>query len=100
MTDIPAGAKKPADRKSKAEDAFSFEFDGETYTLKPTYDVLTPGWFRANRRRDDMDAFFTIMESLSDEETLAKTLDKMDKKRFEQLQKDFYKHLEVLDSGE
>lgn len=100
MADIPEGAKKPTDRKAKTEDAFSFTHDGETYTLKPTYDVLTPGWFRANRRRDDMDAFFTIMESLADEETLEKTVDAMSKKQFEQLQKDFYKHLEVLDSGE
>lgn len=96
MTDIPKGAKVPGDHKAKAKDeqadAFSFEHDGETYTFKPTYDVLTPGFLRANRRREEIDAFFTMVEALADEDTLD-VIDHMSRDEFKALMEDFYAYL-------
>ncbi len=41
MPEIPAGAKKPTDRKSKKSDTVSFEFEGETYRFsKDSFDDL------------------------------------------------------------
>lgn len=107
MPNIPEGAKRPDDHKSKAtSDRFSFEHAGETYTLKPTYDVLTPGFLRKNRRRDETDAFFTMLEELvddydkySDHSPTLDVIDNMSRNEFRQLQKDFFEHLEVLDLG-
>jgi len=87
--------KKPQDRKPKTEDVsdcFSFEHDGETYTLKRTIDHITPGFLRKNRKLDDLDAFFTILEELADDEQLA-VIDGMSTPEFGQLNRDFYKHL-------
>lgn len=97
----PENAKKPADRKPKSEnvDCFTFTHDGVEHTLRPTYDVLTPGFMRANRRRDDLDAFFTILEALADADTLD-VIDNMTRAEFKDLQDDFYKHLEVATTGE
>lgn len=99
MSNIPSTAKKPADRKKKddAEQAacFTFEHDGNTYALKDTWSVLTPGWLRKNRRRDDIDAFFTMVEALApddDGETL-EVIDNMDRKAFSKLMGDFYEYM-------
>lgn len=108
MADIPANAKRPSDRKSKdVDDRFSFTHDGETYTLKPTYEVLTPGFIRKNRRRDEVDAFFTMLEELVDDydrlEDRSATLeavDGMSRGQFAILMKDFYAYLEVSGQGE
>lgn len=41
MPEIPAGAKTPADRKSKKSDVIAFEFEGVTYKLnKADFDDL------------------------------------------------------------
>lgn len=108
MPNIPEGAKRPDDHKGKSEvsDRFSFEHDGQTYTLKPTLDVVTPGFLRKHRRRDEIDAFFTMLEELTDDyepvtehsETLD-AVDSMSRGEFRQLQKDFFAHLEVQDLG-
>ena len=98
MPDIPDGAKKPTDRKSKvqdAPDAFSFEHDGETYTFKPTFDVLTPGFLRKNRRREEVDAFFTMVEALVVDDEQLDVIDNMSRDEFQQLMKDFYGYLEA-----
>lgn len=109
MPDIPANAKKPTDRKAKSEgvgDRFSFERDGVTYTFKPTYDVLTPGFLRKNRRRDDIDAFFTMVEALVDdyddegESATLDAIDTMSRSEFSILMKDFFGYLEVSGQGE
>lgn len=109
MPDIPEGAKRPSDHKSKSvnSDHFEFEHDGTTYALKPTLDIVTPGFLRKNRRRDDMDAFFTMLEELVDdyddftgESATLDAVDGMSRSEFTQLQKDFYAHLEVADRGE
>lgn len=106
MPDIPQGAKSPSDRKAKkskdAPDRFSFEHDGETYTFKPTYDVLTPGFLRANRRRSEIDAFFTMVEGLiddydkkSDKSATLDVIDNMSRDEFKAVMGDFYDYLEV-----
>ena len=109
MPDIPEGAKRPSDRKAKQVDpdeCFSFEHDGETYTLKPTHEVLTPGFIRKNRRRTEDDAFFTMLEALIpdyDDDGNSKTLDVLDnmtRGQFQILTKDFYAYLEVSGQGE
>lgn len=68
MTEVPATAKKPQDRKPKAEDAptdvFEFTHDDVTFTSKPFLDVLTPGFLRRNRQRETMDFYFTMLEAL------------------------------------
>ena len=90
-----AAPRKPQDRKPKAadaEDCFTFEHEGKSYTLKPTLDHLTPRFMRANRRREDVDAFFTILEELADEVQL-EVIDSMSGEEFGELSKDFYKHL-------
>lgn len=72
-TSIPAGAKKPEDHKSKStpKDEFTFEHDGVTYTSRALRDVLSPGFIRQNRRREDMDFYFTLLEELFDGDTVA-----------------------------
>lgn len=90
-----ATPKKPQDRKPKASDAeecFTFEHEGKSYTLKPTLESLTPGFMRKNRRREDLDAFFTILELLADEEQL-EVIDSMTHEEFGELSKEFYAHL-------
>ena len=103
MPEIPENAKKPADRKPKKKDApeaFTFEHDGEQYTFKPTYDVLTPGWLRKNRRRDETDAFFTMVEALVQDDETLDVIDNMTRSEFRALMTEFYEYLEVADSGE
>lgn len=98
MTDIPQGAKKPSDRKSKKSEqaeAFSFEHDGETYSFKPTFDILTPGFLRKNRRRDEIDAFFTMVEALVEDDATLDVIDNMSRDEFQSLMTDFYGYLEA-----
>lgn len=87
--------RKPQDRKPKsaeAEECFTFEHDGESHTLKPTLETLTPGFMRKIRKLDDLDAFFTILEELADEDQLA-AVDSMTHEQFGELSKAFYAHL-------
>lgn len=64
--------KEPQDHKSKAtaestKDAFEFAHDGVTYeSVKGVSEVITPGFIRRNRRRDEMDFYFTMLEHLFD----------------------------------
>jgi hypothetical protein len=63
-------ARTPQDRKAKAgEGRFTFTHKGKSYTLpKPVSTVANPGFLRANRRRDELDLSFTIIEILADED--------------------------------
>ena len=103
MPDIPENAKRPSDRKAKQAEAgerFSFTHKGEEYVFKPTYEVLTPGWLRKNRRRDEVDAFFTMVEALAEDDETLEVIDNMTRSEFRALMTDFYEYLEVADSGE
>ncbi|MFH5879757.1 hypothetical protein [Arthrobacter sp. NA-172] len=87
--------KKPQDYKSKTSEVsecFSFDHDGETYTFKPTLESITPGFLRKHRNGTDLDVFFTIIELIADEDTLA-VIDNLSHKEFDQLSTDFFKHL-------
>ncbi|MGN6589505.1 MAG: hypothetical protein ACTHKE_04360 [Sphingomicrobium sp.] len=87
--------KQPQDHKAKAaevSECFSFEHKGETYTFKNTIEHITPGFLRKNRKLNDLDAFFTILETLADEEQL-EVIDSLTHEEFGQLNRDFYEHL-------
>lgn len=98
MSDI----KQPQDRKSKAKKEparFTFQANGKTYEFaKDTDDVITPGWLRKNRHLSPEDQFFTLVELLTDEDTLDE-LDGLSQKDFRRLQTEFYEHLGA-DRGE
>jgi hypothetical protein len=90
--------KQPQDHKPKAAEAsdrFTFEHDGETYELKPTLEHITPGFLRRIRKLGDLDAFYTILEALADDEQL-EVIDVMSFEEFGQLNKDFFAHLGAL----
>jgi hypothetical protein len=56
---------------STSDDLYSFEFKGETYTFeKPLSVVRSPRWLRANRRRDEIDFAFTLLEEVAGDEVL------------------------------
>ena len=74
-------------------DLFSFEHDGETYTFERSFDVVrSPRWLRANRRRDELDLAFTILEEIAGEDAL-EAIDSMDEDQFLALSKSLNKEL-------
>lgn len=68
----PAARKAPTDRQPKQTsakadgDSFVITIGGVEYTSKPLTSVFTPRWLRANRRRDDIDAGYTMIEDAFD----------------------------------
>lgn len=98
----PNRATRRANAKKWTE-AFSFEHDGQTHTFQPTYDILTPGFLRENRRRDEIDAFFTMVEALVPEgqegRDMLDLIDNMSRQEFRSLMEDFYAYMEA-DPGE
>lgn len=88
MTEI----KHPTDHKKKAgSENYTFEYDGKTYTFEKSLDLVdTPKWARANRRRDQVDLFFTLIEEVAGDECL-EAIDKMTPKEFEKFSEDFGK---------
>jgi len=79
MPKIPEGAKRPTDHQSADSDRYTFTHKGKTFTARPYLDVLTPGWLRANRRRDETDFAFTLLEALFEGDKAAiAALDSMD----------------------
>src|SRR5690242_10595893 len=79
MPKIPEGAKRPTDHQSAESDRYTFTRKGKTFTARPYLDVLTPGWLRANRRRDETDFAFTLLEALFEGDKAAMAaLDSMD----------------------
>lgn len=73
----------PSKTPTVADDArFTFEHDGETYTFEKDFsEVRRPGWLRANRRRDELDLTFTVLETIAGDEALA-AIDTMDEEQF------------------
>ena len=69
---IPAGVKVPQDRKPKDDDAssgsFQFTHKGQAFTSPPLINTLSPGFLRRNRDKADVDFYFTILESLFDDQ--------------------------------
>ncbi len=90
----PQDHKKKTGKAKEQPECFTFAHDGQEYVFKPTYDVLTPGFLRRNRRRDDVDQMFTMFEALADEDTLA-VIDVLSRSEFKQLTEDFFGYMEM-----
>lgn len=72
---------------------FTFEHDGKTYEFEKGFEVVrSPRWLRANRRRDELDLAFTIIETLAGEEAL-EAIDSMDEEEFASLAKRLNKEM-------
>lgn len=77
--------RTPQDRKKPSSDGtgpFVFTFRGKDYTTAPISEVVTPGFLRANRRRDQVDQVFTLFEALLSEKDLEATIDVMTREEF------------------
>lgn len=62
---------------------FKFEHNGETYEFEKDFSVArSPKWLRANRRRDEVDLVFTIIEDLGGED-VCDAVDEMDEAQFQ-----------------
>ena len=97
--------KQPQDHKAKTsqdldelDEYFSFDHDGKTYVMpNKTLDILTVGFVRKNRRRDETDFVFTCIEELAGEdkhgEEIIKIIDDMPREEFKEFQKSFTEHL-------
>lgn len=101
-----AAPKKPQDHKPKAEkvpEAFSFEYKGETYTLKPTRETIKPSWYRKNRHESEVDQMFSMVEALApDDATLDaydELLDGPDEVFKEVFSDPFMEHLNALEGA-
>lgn len=74
-------------------DLYTFEHDGKTYTFERPFAVVrSPRWLRANRRRDELDLAFTILEEIAGEEILDVT-DAMSEEDFFAFARDLNKAL-------
>lgn len=71
--------------------------DGTDITL-PRFDSVKPGVIRKIRKLSDVDQFFTVLETLADEDTLA-VIDELEQEEFQSLQEAWFKHSGV-DMGE
>lgn len=55
---------------------FSFTRNGKKYTFEKSFSVVrTPRWLQENRRRDELDLAFTILETIAGDEALEAILD-------------------------
>lgn len=98
MTTAP---KQPQDRKPRAKkaepvaDAFSFDHNGETYTLAPTADHVTPGFVRRNRHEDEANVTYLLIEEMADDDTLD-VIDSMSWPEHRAFHEAFGKHIEAF----
>lgn len=82
MAEIPAGAKKPDDRKTKSKDEpvperFTFtDDDGNEHELGETSEKITPGFMRKHRSSDAAEVLYAALELVADEDDL-KLLDSL-----------------------
>jgi len=69
-------------KTTATDERFTFDHDGKTYTFERSLDVVRkPGWLRKNRRRDELDLAFTILEEVAGDEALA-AIDEMEEDEF------------------
>lgn len=72
---------------------FTFEHDGKTYEFEKGFEeVRSPRWLRANRRRDELDLAFTILETIAGDEALD-AIDSMNEDEFMALAKRLNKEM-------
>lgn len=97
-----SGRPRSAPRKPtpirKEVDLFHYTTaDGTEITL-PRFDSVKPGVIRKIRKLSDVDQFFTVLETLADEETL-RIIDDLDQSEFQEFQEAWFRHSGV-DLGE
>lgn len=72
---------------------YSFDHNGETYTFERSLDVVrSPKWLRANRRRDELDLTFTVIEEIGGADVV-EAVDSMTPDDFKAFAKAFMKEL-------
>lgn len=77
----------------KTPELYSFEHAGKTHTFeKPLSVVATPKWLRANRRRDELDLTFTILEEVGGDDVI-EVIDEMTPEEFKAFGKKLMKEL-------
>lgn len=77
----------------KNKQNFTFEYDGKEYEFEKGFEeVRSPRWLRANRRRDELDLAFTILETIAGDDALD-AIDKMDEDEFTELAKRLNKEM-------
>ncbi|MDH6279340.1 hypothetical protein [Prescottella agglutinans] len=92
-----APRKKTVAPKSEV-DVFEFTTEaGETVTV-PAFKSIKPGVIRKTRKLDQADQFWTILESLADDDAIA-IIDEMDADEFQEFQREWFGHSGV-DLGE
>lgn len=83
--------KQPQDHKKAGGELHTFEHNGKEYTFEKPFDTVeTPKWLRANRRRDQIDLVFTLLEEIAGEECL-EVIDEMTNEEFEKFSDDIGK---------
>lgn len=99
-----SGRPKSAPRNTNTNTATTgndlFEYTtkaGKELTL-PRFDSVKPGVIRKIRKLSDVDQFFTVLEHLADEDSLA-IIDDLDQPEFQDLQTKWFEHAGV-DMGE
>lgn len=81
--------KQPTDHKKKAgtEDNYTFTYNDKQYTFEKGFDVIgSPKFLRSNRRRDELDFAFTMLEEIAGDEVLA-VIDEMSTEEFKEFSK-------------
>lgn len=74
--------RKPQDHKVAGGELYTFEHNGKEYTFeKPFEAIATPKWLRANRRRDELDLAFTMIEEVAGDDAL-EAIDTMTQEEF------------------
>jgi hypothetical protein len=75
------------------KDLYTFEHGGKKHTFeKPLSVVATPKWLRANRRRDELDLTFTILEEVGGDDVI-EVIDEMTPEEFKAFGKKLMKEL-------
>lgn len=95
--------RKPQDHKPKAStisDRFSFEWDGKTYTFKPTKEHINRGFYRRTRNESDVDRLFSMVEILAEDDETLEAFDNIPDEQFEEVFGDpFNAHLEAIEGA-
>lgn len=99
MAQVPEGAKKPTDRKTKDEApaaAFTFTDDeGNEHTLADTAEKITPGFMRKHRESSAQAVLYDALELVADEAALD-VLDNMSWKRNAKVLQEFDDYLSAF----
>ena len=91
MPATPQDHKRP--KAETASEPFSFEHNGESFTLPPASSIKA-GMLRRFRKLDDLDVAFSILEEIADDEALA-ALDDMGIAEFNEVVSDWQSHIGV-----